>query len=72
VKKLQCFSPLFLSQNPSEKFETKFMTFSARLIPIFHASFAENDGEKCKPFFITIFTWNKSVKSVNNLLEKMV
>jgi hypothetical protein len=37
-EKVTMFFTTFSSQNPSEKFETKFMTFSARLTPIFHAS----------------------------------
>jgi hypothetical protein len=40
-----------LSQNPSEKFEKKFMTFSARLTPILHASFGlKMKVKNVKPF----------------------
>jgi hypothetical protein len=38
-KKVTMFFTTFSSQNPSENFETKFMTFSARSTQIFHASF---------------------------------
>jgi hypothetical protein len=38
-EKVTMFFTTFSSQNPNEKLETKFITFSARLTPIFHASF---------------------------------
>jgi hypothetical protein len=72
-EKVTMFFTTFSSQNPSEKFETKFMTFFSEINTNISCKFwAENDSEKGKTFFITIFTWNKSVKGVNNLLEKMV
>ena len=60
-EKVTMFFTTFSSQNPSEKFETKFMTFSGRLIPIFHTSFGLKMTVKNVKPFSSLFSLGKRV-----------